>query len=92
MSKRLDKTNSENVQTFAQIGMIKRKCPNVWTNWNDKNENVSSRIHFAVMLRWKVLEGLRGFITFRIRKIKNIIYKGLFKNAPNPPLPSVHKQ
>lgn len=92
MSKRLDKTNSENVQSIAQIGMIKRKCPNVGTNWNDKNENVSSRIHFAVMLRWKVLEGLRGFITFRIRKIKNIIYKGLFKNAPNPPLPSVHKQ
>jgi len=26
MSNRLDKTNSENVQTFAQIGMTKRKC------------------------------------------------------------------
>ena len=25
MSNRLDKTNSENVQTFAQIGMTKRK-------------------------------------------------------------------
>ena len=26
MSTRMDKTNSKNVQTFAQIGMIKRKC------------------------------------------------------------------
>lgn len=26
MSNRLDKTNSENVQTFGQIGMTKRKC------------------------------------------------------------------
>nr|DAP28560.1 MAG TPA: hypothetical protein [Bacteriophage sp.] len=26
MSNRLDKTNPENVQTIAQIGMIKRKC------------------------------------------------------------------
>lgn len=41
------------------------------------------------MLRWRVVEGLRGFITFRVRKIKKYyIYKGLFKNAPNPPLPS----
>ena len=31
MSKRLDKTNSENVQSIAQIGMTKRKCPLEWT-------------------------------------------------------------
>lgn len=68
MSTRMDKTNPENVQSIAQIGMIKRKCPIDWTNWNDKNENVSSRIHFAVMLVWWLEEGLRGFITFRIRK------------------------
>lgn len=26
MSTRMDKTNPENVQTFGQIGMTKRKC------------------------------------------------------------------
>nr|DAQ22488.1 MAG TPA: hypothetical protein [Caudoviricetes sp.] len=32
------------------------------------------------MLVWWLEEGLRGFITFRIRKIKNIIYiKGYLK-------------
>lgn len=38
MSTRMDKTNPENVQSIAQIGMIKRKCPNVGTNWNDKTK------------------------------------------------------
>jgi hypothetical protein len=37
------------------------------------------------MLVWWLEEGLRGFITFRIRKIKYYIYKGLFKNGFNPP-------
>lgn len=78
MSNRLDKTNSENVQSIAQIGMTKRKCKLEFT--------------FCSNVEVEGGGGFEGFYNLSYKKIKNIIYKGLFKNAPNPPLPSVHKQ
>lgn len=62
MSTRMDKTNSENVQTFAQIGMIKRKCPIDWTNWNDKAK-MFTRVYILQCV------GLTGFYNLSYKKI-----------------------